>query len=200
MSTWDSHFAVGWTQEEGGSLRGMSRAVKSAWGGLPHREWGRQADGEHLPDERSPFANSERSFLGPSPRAAIAEGDPGSVGAVRYFSGYKTSTGPPGLVAGARNPYSPTGESADCVSSSSSRATWAIDAILSPSLRFMIRTPWVLRPTTRISRTWVRLTMPPVVMSMMSSGSRTDTTPTTLPLRSLVRMSRMPLPPRRCLR
>ena len=34
---------------------------------------------------------------------------------------------------------------------SSSRATLAIDAILSPSFRFMTRTPWVLRPTMRIS-------------------------------------------------
>ena len=85
-------------------------------------------------------------------------------------------------------------------SMSSFLATFATDAIRSPSLRFMTRTPWVLRPTTRISDTWVRFTIPCAVMSMMSSPSRTDKIATTGPLRSLVRMSRTPLPPRRCLR
>src|SRR5438132_689543 len=80
--------------------------------------------------------------------------------------------------------------SAAACDSASSRAILASEAILSSSLRFMMRTPCVLRPTTRISLTRVRFTIPWVVMTMISSSAWTETMTTTWPLRSLVRISR----------
>jgi len=57
-------------------------------------------------------------------------------------------------------------------------------------------TPWVARPIWRISATRVRISTPPVVISMISSSSRTSVAATTLPLRSLVAIAIMPLLPR----
>src|SRR5262249_9497905 len=84
--------------------------------------------------------------------------------------------------------------------STSSLATLANEAILSPSLRFMMRTPCVLRPITRISDTCVRLTMPCVVISTTSSASRPLAIRIPGPFPSEVGISRRPLPPRRCRR
>ena len=66
----------------------------------------------------------------------------------------------------------------------------------SPFSSAISRTPCVLRPITEISLAFMRMSMPPLVTSITSSASFTCTRPTTLPLRSVVLMSMMPLPPR----
>ena len=53
---------------------------------------------------------------------------------------------------------------------------------------------------TEISFAFMRMSMPPLVTSITSSSSFTWTRPTTLPFRSVVLMSMMPLPPRPWLR
>ena len=63
----------------------------------------------------------------------------------------------------------------------------------------MSRTPCVLRPMSETSATRVRMIMPLLVMIITSSASVTCSMATTLPFRSVVLMSMMPLPPR-CVR
>ena len=62
-------------------------------------------------------------------------------------------------------------------------------ASLSPASGVLPRTPFVFRPLTRISLARMRVTIPWSVIRIRSSSSRTGTTPTTRPFRSLVRMS-----------
>ena len=63
--------------------------------------------------------------------------------------------------------------------------------------RFITRTPCVARPIVEMPDTGQRSTLPPSVISMTSSSSTTWATPTTWPLRSLVRIVMTPEPPRR---
>ena len=71
---------------------------------------------------------------------------------------------------------------------------------VSPSSRLMNRTPWVLRPMMLMSPEGIRWILPRAVIISNSSPSRMRTIPITGPLRSVVLMSRRPLPPRRCVR
>ena len=59
-----------------------------------------------------------------------------------------------------------------------------------------MRTPIVLRPCEETSSAWMRMTLPLVVTSRMSSPSRTCSMPTTVPLRPAVLMSMIPFPAR----
>jgi hypothetical protein len=67
---------------------------------------------------------------------------------------------------------------------------------LVPSSRLIRVTPWVERPISRMSCTSVRISTPPVEISISSSVSATSTAPISLPLRSEVWMAIMPLVPR----
>jgi len=78
----------------------------------------------------------------------------------------------------------------------SSASIFAMATSLSPSSILIRRTPWALRPVSRISLTRVRMRMPFSEMSINSSVSQTAVMPTTLPLRSVVLMLITPLPPR----
>src|SRR5262249_1101884 len=91
-----------------------------------------------------------------------------------------------GCVAGVS---SPGGDSASAspFGSPAPAGPRASEAIRSPSRRSIRRTPWVLRPTRRMLSAFVRITMPPVVTSITSSPSRTASTPTTGPFRSVAR-------------
>src|SRR5882672_129098 len=86
----------------------------------------------------------------------------------------------------------------DCPFSSSSSlsATRSTPASLVPSSRSMRRTPCVERPISRICATLVRISTPPVEISMISSSSPTSTAPTTLPLRAVVWIAIIPCVPR----
>src|SRR5262249_2636534 len=66
----------------------------------------------------------------------------------------------------------------------------------SPSSTRSRVTPWVLRPAMRTSRTWVRMSWPPSVISMISSLAATGNDATTLPFRAVTSMLAMPEPPR----
>src|SRR5882672_1027328 len=81
-------------------------------------------------------------------------------------------------------------------SSSSFSATRSTPASLVPSSRSIRRTPCVERPISRICLTLVRMSTPPVEMSMISSSSPTSTAPTTLPLRAVVWIAIIPCVPR----
>ncbi|MNT88172.1 hypothetical protein D3C72_2286890 [compost metagenome] len=67
---------------------------------------------------------------------------------------------------------------------------------LVPSSTLISVTPCVARPISRISPTRVRISTPPVVISMISSSGETSAAATTRPLRSLVWIAIMPLVPR----
>ena len=77
-----------------------------------------------------------------------------------------------------------------------SASTRAIEPTRSSASRSMMRTPIVLRPCDDTSSAWMRIILPLVVTTRMSSPSRTWSIPTTAPLRPAVLMSMMPLPGR----
>src|SRR5204862_2563964 len=84
-----------------------------------------------------------------------------------------------------------------CVSAGAcSASTRAIDPTRSSASRSIIRTPIVLRPCERTPSACMRIILPFVVTTRMSSPSRICSMPTTGPLRPSVLMSMMPLPPR----
>ena len=96
----------------------------------------------------------------------------------------------PGPRAGAVSADSP---SAGLASFSTMRCS---PLSLEPSSRPISVTPWVARPSSRISLTRVRTSTPLSVISMISSSACTSVAATTLPLRSLCWMAIMPLVPR----
>ena len=62
--------------------------------------------------------------------------------------------------------------------------------------RRIIVTPWVSRPICETSATRVRTSVPPSVISIISSSSSTRTAPTCSPLRSETLIEITPMPPR----
>src|SRR5215470_3356397 len=79
---------------------------------------------------------------------------------------------------------------------SSVSTTRSSPASFSPSPRLIKVTPCVERPISRIEETSVRISTPPVEISITSSLDRTRAAATTWPLRSLCWMAIMPLVPR----
>ena len=67
---------------------------------------------------------------------------------------------------------------------------------LSPSLSFMMRTPWVFLPMLLILLTGTRMACPWVVMKSTSSSSVTVVMPATGPFFSVILILMTPLPPR----
>ncbi len=65
----------------------------------------------------------------------------------------------------------------------------------SPSSSFMTRTPRVLRFWMEISETFVRITIPDSLITMISASSETAVEETTTPPRRSVRMFRTPIVP-----
>src|SRR2546425_9238206 len=105
---------------------------------------------------------------------------------------FEASFGAADLGAGASASSSPSSP----VSSSSSLTTRATSTTRSPGVRFMIFTPWVLRPEMRIPSTGTRIMMPFFVIIMSSSSGRTSFSAMASPV-LLVRLSvMMPRPPR----
>src|SRR5260221_574800 len=85
-------------------------------------------------------------------------------------------------------------------SSASSSARWATETTRSPPATLNSTTPWVLRPTMRMSCTGQRMSCPPSVTSMIWSASATGKLATTSPLRSDRSILAMPCPPRPVIR
>src|SRR5262249_12910740 len=81
-------------------------------------------------------------------------------------------------------------------SPSSRSARRATDTRWSPSSSWISRTPCVLRPMVEISAVFRRMIIPFSVMSITCSSACRNLTPTTGPLRPVVLMSMIPLPPR----
>ena len=79
---------------------------------------------------------------------------------------------------------------------SSSRRCERSAISVSPSPRFINRTPLVCRPALRTWRAAVRMTPPPEVMAYSSVSSSTINAPTRLPRLRSYWIVRMPLPPR----
>src|SRR2546426_2042765 len=100
------------------------------------------------------------------------------------------------LGAGASASSSPSSP----VSSSSSLTTRATSTTRSPGVRFMIFTPWVLRPEMRMPSTGTRIMIPFLVIIMSSSSGRTSFSATMSPVLSPRFSVIMPRPPRCCTR
>src|SRR5512147_1036879 len=106
----------------------------------------------------------------------------------------------PSAAGASGDPFSGVDSAVSCpLPASLSRSTTRCspDSVV-PSSSAISVTPCVARPISRISATRVRISTPPVVISITSSSPRTSVAATTLPLRSLVAMAIMPLVPRPC--
>ena len=82
--------------------------------------------------------------------------------------------------------------------SSGSSALRATATIVTPSGRFISRTPMVCRCARRTSRALVRITPPLDVIAYTSSSGRTASAPTSPPRVDTIRAVSTPLPPRPC--
>src|SRR6266516_838073 len=114
----------------------------------------------------------------------------------RYFFargrpfGFAVLLAPPAGASFSSSPPSPP------FSPTSSLTTRATPTTRSPGVRFMIFTPWVLRPEMRIPSTGTRIMMPFFVIIMSSSSGRTSFSATMSPVLSARLSVMMPRPPR----